>query len=174
MIILGISGSIRKDSSNLALLRAMRTVAPPGVELRIFDGIDRLPFFNPDLDADPTSPPESVRAFRKEIASAVALVISTPEYAHGIPGVLKNALDWLVSDVDFAGKRVGLVYGSATDGSHARASLLEVLKTMSAKLDDAAIASIPGVRTKVGPNGEVRDPATVQELLRVLNSLTTD
>src|SRR5690606_3703912 len=84
-------------------------------------------------------------------------IISTPEYAHGIPGVLKNALDWIVSDEDFPGKKVGLIIASTSEGQFARDSLVEVLRTMSAEVDEEAIVSISGIRTKIDKSGELLD-----------------
>src|SRR2546423_728666 len=100
--LLGISGSLRADSANTRLLRAAVDLVPPGMELVLFDDLAKLPFFNPDLDHD--RPPEPVQRFRQQVGSAAALVISSPEYAHGVPGALKNALDWLVASVEFPEK----------------------------------------------------------------------
>src|SRR5271165_5402171 len=93
MRILAISGSLRSTSSNTAVLRAARTVAPSGVDIIIYEGLGALPHFNPDLDGN--KPPQSVLELRYEVGLADALLISSPEYAHGVPGCLKNALDWL-------------------------------------------------------------------------------
>lgn len=172
MKLLGLSGSIRKESSNLGLLRAMAKLAPAGVEFAIDPGLDRLPYFDPDLDGD--FPPAPVREFRSAIADAHAIVVSTPEYAHGIPGVLKNALDWLVGDPLFAGKRVGLVYGSAGEASHARESLREILRTMSANLVDEATTSIAAARGKIAADGATSDDGIRAELARVLGALARD
>src|SRR5439155_26208619 len=94
MQFLAISGSLRHASSNTQLLRAVALLAPPGLRITQFDGLGALPHFNPDLDTDPPSP--AVRVLRESIAAADGLLISSPEYAHGVPGVLKNVLDWLV------------------------------------------------------------------------------
>ncbi len=88
--ILGISGSLRNGSINTALLEGMQIVAPDGIELRLAHGIGELPHFNPDLEP---ALPATVIAWREQIDWADALVISSPEYAHGTPGSLKNALD---------------------------------------------------------------------------------
>lgn len=128
-----------------------------------------LPHFNPDLERGAL--PETVRDFRARIKVADAILISTPEYAHGIPGVLKNALDWLVADPDFAGKRVGLIYGSTTEASFAHESLMEILKTMSAEAIPAAVLGIPGARMKVRADGTVEDPATAESLRACVRAL---
>ncbi len=95
MRLLAISGSLRATSSNAALVRAAARLAPDGVTIEIYDGLATLPHFSPDLDAEP--PPAPVAALRAAVGRNDGLVIATPEYAHGMPGSLKNALDWLVS-----------------------------------------------------------------------------
>ncbi len=128
---LGISGSLRLGSVNTALLEAMQILAPAQIELRLAHGIGELPHFNPDFENPDLEPavPEAVSRWRKQIGWADALIISSPEYAHGTPGSLKNALDWLVSTSLFTGKPVAII-GVAGRGLHARASLIEVVTTM--------------------------------------------
>src|SRR3954470_24143764 len=92
--ILGISGSLRTGSSNTALLRAARVMLPEAVEFTLFDGLGEIPAFNPDIADEAT--PASVVALRKQVIAADGVLFSSPEYAHGVPGSLKNALDWLV------------------------------------------------------------------------------
>jgi len=170
MKILAISGSLRSQSTNRSLLLATQNVAPAGLEIEIFDDLSVLPFFNPDLDTD--NPPAAIVRFRSAIHHAQALIISTPEYAHGIPGVLKNALDWLVRDPNFEGKAVGLIYGSATEASHAHQSLLEILKTMSAKVIPEAVVSIQSARTKIDSSGRILNPQVEAELQKFLQTLS--
>jgi len=134
MRFLGISGSLRRASTNRTLLEAFALYAPGSVTLELFDGLGTLPIFNPDLE-------ETVHAPVERLASAVAaadgVVIACPEYAHGIPGGLKNALDWLVSRSEIPGKPVMLVHASARS-STSREHLREVLKTMSCKVFDGS------------------------------------
>jgi chromate reductase len=92
LIVCGIAGSLRRGSYNQALLRAARELAPDGMEVRIFDRLGELPLFNQDLEAE--GDPEPVQALKRAIGEADALLIATPEYNHGVPGVLKNAIDW--------------------------------------------------------------------------------
>ena len=132
MRILALPGSLGSQSSNRVILKTLQTLAPATAEIAVFDEIGELPHFNPDLDCDSSEPPSSVARLRAQIAQANALIISTPEYAHGVPGVLKNALDWLVSSPAIVDKPVGLVFGSAGDASFAQASLTEILRTMTA------------------------------------------
>lgn len=131
--IVAISGSLRSGSSNTLLLRVATAVAPPGMVVELYDGIDRLPFFNPDLDADQV--PDAVESFRADLRTAHGLLISSPEYAHGVPGVLKNALDWLVGSTqgEIVDKPVALINASPR-ATHAQASLVETLRTMSARV----------------------------------------
>jgi NAD(P)H-dependent FMN reductase len=103
MKILALCGSLRRVSMNAALLRATARLAPAGMQVRIFDGLGELPLFNPDLEA---RLPAAVGRLHGAILDCEALLIASPEYAHGVTGVLKNALDWLVSFEGFVGKPV--------------------------------------------------------------------
>src|SRR5215211_1037478 len=129
--ILAISGSLRAASSNTAVLQALAALAPAGVTIAIYDQLAELPYFNPDLDREGDTPPASVAELRTQIGRAAGIVICSPEYAHGVPGVLKNALDWLVSSLEFPGKPVALLNISPRS-TFAQASLAETLRTMSA------------------------------------------
>jgi chromate reductase, NAD(P)H dehydrogenase (quinone) len=139
MRILAISGSLRSTSSNTALLRAAQILAPPGVDIMLYPNLGTLPHFNPDLDGE--TPPQSVLEWRAEVGLADGLLISSPEYAHGVPGCLKNALDWLVASVEFPGKAVALL-DTSSRATHARAQLTEILTTMSARLIPEASVTI--------------------------------
>lgn len=92
LVVCGIAGSLRTGSLNRALLRAARELAPAGMEIRIFDGMADIPLYNQDVEA--TGDPEPVQALKRAIGEADALLVVTPEYNHGVPGVLKNAIDW--------------------------------------------------------------------------------
>jgi chromate reductase, NAD(P)H dehydrogenase (quinone) len=134
MQLLAISGSLRAGSSNTALLEAAQLLAPPDVDLRMYDGLAHLPAFNPDLDTIGAERlPRVVAELRAAVGRADGILISSPEYAHGIPGSLKNALDWLVGSVEFPGKPVALLTPSSRS-THAQAQLVEVLTTMNARL----------------------------------------
>ena len=95
MRILAISGSLRTGSSNTMLLRAAVALAPQAFEVSVYDGLATLPHFNPDQDNEAAPPP--VVDFRSQLHASDGVLISSPEYAHGVPGVLKNALDWVVA-----------------------------------------------------------------------------
>lgn len=134
MKIVAICGSLRAQSSNASALRELQRGAPGGVEIAVYDGLSRLPHFNPDLDEEGMEPPPEVRALRELLISADAIVISSPEYAHGVPGSLKNMLDWLVSVGELVEKPVALLNAAPHRGHHAQAQLAETLRTMNWKL----------------------------------------
>jgi NAD(P)H-dependent FMN reductase len=152
--VLAIPGSLRATSSNAALLRAAARVAPAGTEVSFYEGLGGLPHFSPDLDVEPI--PAPVIALRSQIGAADAIAVSSPEYAHGMPGSLKNALDWLVSAVEPIGMPVLLVSASPGGAKHAHAQLLEVLRTMSMQVIDAGAHVFS--RAKIGEDGEVAAP----------------
>ena len=137
--LLAVSGSLRRNSSNTALLQAAVKIAPQEARIRIYDGIGELPHFNPDLDNEQ---PESVRNWRRAIEAADGLIISTPEYAHGVPGALKNALDWLVGSTEMNDKPV-FMFNASPRSAYAVASLKETLRTMGARVLDEADLTVP-------------------------------
>lgn len=134
MEILALSGSLRAASLNSALLRAFARLAPAEISIRQFDGMAHLPLFNPDLEQ--THLP-AVEALRDAIRSADVLLIASPEYAHGITGVMKNALDWMLSCEVFVNKPVAILNASPR-ASHADTSLREIITMMSADIIVAA------------------------------------
>ena len=140
MKILAISGSLRAVSSNTAVLRSAARLAPHGVEIALFEGLAGLPFFNPDLDGDTV--PDTVAAFRRRVGEADGILISSPEYARGVAGVLKNGLDWLVASSEFPDKPVALI-NTSPRATHALAALTLTLETMSAQLVRDAFVTLP-------------------------------
>jgi NAD(P)H-dependent FMN reductase len=130
--VLCLCGSLRRVSSNRALLEAACQLAPAGMLLSLYDGMAQLPLFNPDVEIEPL--PEAVQALRAAVGASDALLIACPEYAHGIPGAFKNLLDWLVGGVEFPDKPVLQVNASGRDSHHAQEALREVLVTMSARM----------------------------------------
>lgn len=137
--LIGLSGSLRQASTNTALLLAAQSLAPAGLEVQVYAGLGQLALFNPDLDADPPVP---VRHFRDALASADGVVIASPEYAHGVSGTIKNALDWAVSWEEFYGKPVAL-FNASPRATHALAALRETLETMSAWIIEPACIAVP-------------------------------
>jgi len=146
--IVAISGSLRGGSSNAALLRAAASVAPEGVRFVFYEGMNELPHFNPDLDSEESTPPEPVRQLRELLIGADAILISSPEYAHGVPGAFKNMLDWLVSTGELVGKPVALLNAAPAGGEHAQNAILETLRTMNWRVIDNACCIEPFVKRK--------------------------
>jgi NAD(P)H-dependent FMN reductase len=140
MRLLALSGGLRRISTNRTLLNAMAAQADAPLTIQITERIGDLPIFNPDLEGPST--PAPVLAFAREVAEADGLIIASPEYAHGIPGGLKNALDWLVSGAEFPDKPVMIVRATSR-GHHAHEALCEVLRTMSARLMPDPVLIIP-------------------------------
>jgi NAD(P)H-dependent FMN reductase len=138
--VLAISGSLRAHSSNRALLDAAGALVPPGMHWELYEGLAELPHFNPDDDEDGRPVPRAVAELRARVIAADGWVISSPEYAHGVPGSLKNALDWLVSCPELPGKPVLLLNASAAGGNFAQAALAETLRTMSLQVLDSLTA----------------------------------
>jgi len=136
--VLAIAGSLRRVSMNAALLRASARLAPPGVTVEVLP-LGELPLFNPDLEVDLPPP---VRRLHAAIDDCAALLIASPEYAHGVSSVLKNALDWLVSFEGFVGKPVA-IFNASPASVHAQAALREILTTMSASVVESACLALP-------------------------------
>ncbi len=167
MRILAISGSLRAVSRNTALLRAVARLAQPDTQVTVYQGLGGLPLFNPDLEA---ATPESVAELRAQIIAADAIIIASPEYAHGITGALKNALDWMVGCEAFVHKPVAL-FNASTRATHAQASLRETLTVMSACIVEEACAALPLLGTNFDENGIVAHPPFAALLLSALGSL---
>jgi NAD(P)H-dependent FMN reductase len=160
MKILAISGSLRAGSHNTAVLVAAKRLAPTGVTIQLFDGIGKLPFFNSDLETEHL--PDNVAAFRKLIGAVDGVLISSPEYARGVSGMMKNALDWLVGSDEFPGKPVALI-NTSPRATHALAALTLTLETMSARLIQDASITLPLLGTvndaeSIAANPELADP----------------
>jgi len=119
--ILAIPGSLRANSSSNKILSAVLSMAPTEVAVELFDGVGKLPHFNDSDEADPR-----VEEFRTKINTADAVLICTPEYAFGVPGSLKNALDWTVASGEFIDTPVGLITASS-QGEKGHAALLLIL-----------------------------------------------
>jgi NAD(P)H-dependent FMN reductase len=159
--ILAISGSLRSHSSNTALLEAAALVAPQGVEITVYGGVGNLPHFNPDLE-DMESP--TVSEYRRQLQKADGVLISSPEYAHGVPGVMKNALDWVVGSGELVNKPVALLNASLRS-TYAQASLLETLTVMSARVIPQACITFPHWDKTLDAAG-IASHAQISRLLR--------
>lgn len=165
--ILAIPGSLRSNSSSHAVLHAIASMKPEDVSFDIYDGVGSLPHFN-----DVAAPSDAVIDFRNRIKDADAVLICTPEYAFGIPGSLKNALDWTVGSGEFIDKPVGLVTASS-QGERGHAALLLVLTAISAKVIEKSTLLISFVRAKLDSHGNVKDAEVSQSLKKVIDALVS-
>lgn len=139
MKILALSGSLREKSYNKSAIEALSQVVPEGVEVSVFDGIRDLPLFNPDLEEERVP---AVERFKGALGNSDGLVIASPEYAHGISGAMKNALDWLVSGEEFIRIPIMLI-NTSPRAHHAQEALREVVVTMSGSIVENACLSLP-------------------------------
>ena len=167
MKILAISGSLRAASLNSVLLRAVARLAPEDINVVIYSGLGDLPLFNPDIEA---SDPSSVANLRMEVMSADALLIASPEYAHGVSGVMKNALDWMVGSEAFMQKPVALLNASPR-ATHAQASLRETILMMSACIVEEASIAVPILGSNLSEDEIVLHPNISASLLGALFAL---
>ncbi|WJH35666.1 NAD(P)H-dependent oxidoreductase [Paenibacillus sp. CC-CFT747] len=169
--VLALSGSLRAASANTRLLKIAAELAPVGMSVELYEGLGDLPHFNPDLDGD--DPPAAVRRFRERLQVADGVLVCTPEYANGVPGMLKNALDWVVSSGEFYEKPTCTISASplATGARTAHDSLLLTLGMMTAKRVDGGSLTFPLVNKKLSAEGGLTDDATEAELRRLLEAL---
>lgn len=166
--ILAICGSPRAMSSNMALLRVAAGAAPDDAEFVFAHGVFELPHFNPDLDEEGSTPPDRVAAWRAAVESADGVVISSPEYAHGVPGSLKNALDWLVSTPALFEKPVLLLNAAPAGGAFAQNALAETLRTMNAGVVGASLVE-PFVKGRIATGGlDAKAEATLRQSVDAL------
>jgi chromate reductase, NAD(P)H dehydrogenase (quinone) len=160
--LLAVCGSLRAASSNRTLLQSAAELAPVDVTVRLSDHLAALPQFNPDFDGD--ARPSAAEAWRHAVGSADGLLLSTPEYAHGLPGAFKNGLDWLVSDPALLDKPIAIWTVSAR-GTYAQASLVEILRTMSTRIVEAAAVTLPLLDQPLQPTALIGNPA-IRDMLR--------
>ena len=165
MKILAISGSLRAISLNTVVLRAAGRLAPAGVTIELFEGIGSLPFFNSDIEGERL--PRAVAEFRAAIGAADGLLISSPEYARGVSGVMKNALDWLVGSFEFPNKPVALI-NTSPRATHALAALTITLETMAAQLVKEASITLPLLGTSDDADSVAANPEFATPLRRAL------
>jgi chromate reductase len=170
MQILAISGSLRSSSTNTTLLNAAGALAPENMELLLYSALGDLPHFNPDLDIQPA--PLAVAEFRSQLCRSAGVIISSPEYAHGVPGVLKNALDWLVASGELYEKPVAL-FSASPRGSYAQASLTETLNVMMARVVPEACISVPLLGRNLDESGIIAE-AEISSAVRSALARFTD
>jgi len=172
MKILALSGSVRGASTTVGLLHAAASLAPAGMAFTFYDRqLEALPQFNPDYDGEGATPPSSVATLRACIRDADGVLISCPEYAHGVPGAFKNALDWTVSSGEFERKPVALLVASPTGGPYAHAALTPTLNVLGANLvlETALVFS----KRHLAADGTLVKPADAEAVLSALDRLRT-
>ena len=145
-------------------------IAPPAIHIVLYEELDTIPPFNADLDVEPG--PEAVSRLRAALRDADAVLFSTPEYAHGVPGALKNALDWVVKSGELSGKPVVLFNASAR-GEYAQASLREILKTMDARLLSDAEITVPLLGKDLTPSDVAANPQSAEVILSSLEKIAS-
>jgi chromate reductase, NAD(P)H dehydrogenase (quinone) len=174
--VLAISGSLRADSNNTGLLRALREEAPAGIDVEVWDGLKAIPPYDADDDVVP-GPPD-VEAFRELVREVDAVFFATPEYNSSVPGALKNALDWAsrpLATNSFRNKPVAVISSSAGafGGVWAAAELRKVLGAMGARVTEAELA-VGHAAEKFGDDGRLADDDVRQGLSDALATLVAE
>lgn len=161
MRILAVCGSLQSHSRNLALLQTAIAAAPPGVTIAIFESLRDLPHFDPDLAA--TGVPPAVERWRAALAASDAVLIACPEYAFSLPGVVKNAIDWVVGSGELERKVVGVTAAThhPERGRRGLAALREPLTALSATI-------VGGEPIARGPDADRQVAELVQALVRAV------
>ncbi len=172
MRVLALSGSLRPQSLNTLLLEEAARLAPPGMTLARWEGLDLLPHFSPERDADPLPPP--VTELRARILDADALLFCTPEYIHAMPAVLKNLLEWVVSSGVCVGKPAAVWSASPSmeGGARAHTALVHTLQVMSARVVPESSLSLTLARSSLDEMGHLADATQVAQLRAALEALT--
>ena len=141
MVLLGLCGSLRTDSSNMRLLKATQQLVPESVEVKIFENLGEVPLFNPDIEQQSFN---AVTQLKASVDAADGIIISSPEYAHGVPGAFKNALDWLVGGHEFHEKPI-IFFNVEGRALFSRAALNETVHTMSGNIIHRACCTVPPI-----------------------------
>ena len=165
--ILAISGSLRARSINKSILLAAKVLAPKAVEMILYEGIGSLPLFNPDHE-DAGYPP--VMDLRKQLNESQGVIIASPEYAHGVTGVIKNALDWVVGSGELVGKPVAL-FNASSRSLYVPAALRETLKVMDTFIVDEACVTVPFIGREVTASDFAANEQTSAVLYQAVTAL---
>jgi chromate reductase, NAD(P)H dehydrogenase (quinone) len=165
--IIALCGSNRKQSLQRNYIHAFALLSKDIFDIDIYDSLDQLPHFNPDLDNE--TPPEKIIAFRKQLKSADGILICTPEYAMGIPGTLKNAIDWTVSSCEFSHKPTALITASSM-GEKGHTALIDVLKIIEANISKETQLLISFAKTKINNDYKIINDATLNEIIHLIQS----
>jgi len=167
--VIGLSGSLRAGSSNAGLLRAAARLRPEW-SFRFYDQeLGQLPCFSPELDGEGAIPAPAVATFRALLAGADGVIISCPEYAHGVPGAFKNALDWLVSSGELSGKPTVVFMASPSGAEFARAALIPTLEVIETKL--VFVESLRFARSHLDADGRLNNAAIESTVAAGLEAL---
>jgi NAD(P)H-dependent FMN reductase len=166
--ILAICGSTRKQSANKDVISVITKMSQDTLEITMYDSLADLPFFDQDITDE--NMPASVIALREAISKADAVLICTPEYVFSLPGVLKNALEWMVSTTVFLDKPTALITASSS-GEKAHESLVLVMKTLGVKTNEDLCLLISGVKSKLNSQGEVIDKVLLLKLKQLINHI---
>ena len=156
--------SLRAASINTTLLRVASRLAPPGISVDLFRRLGELPLFNPDIEA---TDPLAVADLRTRLIEADGVLIASPEYAHGVTGVIKNALDWMVGCEAFVNKPIAL-FNASPRAVHAQACLRETLGVMSARIVDEASIALPLLGAKLDEDSMLAHPEISTSLREAL------
>lgn len=173
--ILLVSGSLREDSTNTAVLRTAAELAPPGVVTVLYGGMGSLPHFNPDADREGEPVASAVRHLREQVAVADAILICTPEYAGALPGALKNLLEWTVGDAGTYRKPIAWINvagpAAPTGAADAHDSLRKVLGYVHADIVEDACARIPLTRDAIGVTARIANESIRRQIAAALATL---
>ncbi len=165
--VIAVCGSTRERSTNLNMIKAVADLAKGRFSVSVFEGLTEIPHFNPDIDDDNAGP--QVAELRRQLREADGILICTPEYAMGVPGTLKNAIDWTVSSAEFLEKPTALITASSV-GEKGHASLLGTLKVISAKITDETQLLVSHAKTKVNNDGRISDEMTLTEVKNLVRA----
>ena len=173
--VLALCGSLRAASINAALLRAAARLAAPDADIEVADWLGRLPLFNPDFEnvVDDRELPRAVQALHLSVDAADAILIASPEYAHGVSGTIKNTLDWLVSFEPFIHKPVAIINASPR-AHHADDALRETLRTMSAGLVGERSFAVELLGAGMSEDAMAESPDVAAVVERAIAALRTE
>ena len=165
-LILAISGSLRGASLNTAMLNMASACSPPGMHVSLHASLGNLPLFNPDIESHA---PSAVIQLLDSIVAADALLIASPEYAHGISSVIKNALDWMVGSGVLVDKPVVLLSASQRS-TYAYEALKTTITTMSGNFVTDASITLPLLGRNLDAAGIAADPEIARILVAALET----
>lgn len=167
--LLALCGSLRRASLNAMLLRATQRLAAQNIHISLYPSLGDLPLFNPDIEHTES---DAVIRLRDAILSSDGLIIASPEYARGVSGVMKNALDWMVGNESFINKPIMLLNASPR-AHHALDAMRLTLRTMSANVIDEAHVAVQIMGTKLDEEGILNDAGIAQSLRKAIEVFGT-